>query len=70
MGFGNTGNTTLCYLEICKSSYFADVSLNQWMALTPPELVEPHLKLDPQVMKTLRMNKAPVVRCRRGVRTQ
>src|SRR5258705_9473684 len=57
----NTGTTTLRFLEIFKSSYFADVSLNQWMALTPPELVEAHLKLDPQVMQALHKKKFPVV---------
>jgi len=57
----NTGTTTLRFLEIFKSSYFADVSLNQWMALTPPELVEAHLNLDQQVMQALRKTKAPVV---------
>ena len=57
----NTGNTTLRFLEVFKSSYFADVSLDTWMALTPPELVEAHLKLDPKVMEALRKNKAPVV---------
>ena len=57
----NTGTTTLRFLEIFKSSYFADVSLNQWMALTPPELVEAHLKLDPQVMRALHTKKFPVV---------
>jgi oxalate decarboxylase len=57
----NTGTTTLRFLEIFKSSYFADVSLNQWMALTPPELVEAHLKLDPQVMRALHKDKFPVV---------
>jgi oxalate decarboxylase len=31
------------------------------MALTPPELVEAHLKLDRQVMDTLRKTKAPAV---------
>jgi oxalate decarboxylase len=31
------------------------------MALTPPELVEAHLKLDPQVMNALRKTKAPIV---------
>src|SRR5205085_3317332 len=35
----NTGNTTLRFLEIFKSDYYADVSLDQWLALTPPELV-------------------------------
>jgi oxalate decarboxylase len=57
----NTGTTTLRYLEIFKSSYFADVSLNQWMALTPPELVQEHLKLDPQVMNALHKKKFPIV---------
>src|ERR1700742_3844394 len=57
----NTGKTPLRFLEIFKSSYYADVSLNQWLALTPPELVKAHLKLDPQVLAGLRKEKAPVV---------
>ena len=57
----NTGNTRLRFLEMFKSSYYADVSLNQWMALTPPELVEAHLNLDRQVMAALRQEKVPVV---------
>ena len=56
----NTGTTPVIYLEVFKSSYYADVSLNQWMALTPPELVEAHLNLRPEVMKALRKGKAPV----------
>jgi oxalate decarboxylase len=57
----NTGNAPLRFLEMFKSSYYADVSLDQWMALTPPELVEAHLKLDRQVMAALRKEKVPVV---------
>lgn len=57
----NTGNTPLRFLEIFKSSYYADLSLDTWMALTPPELVQAHLKLDPQVMNALRKKVAPVV---------
>jgi oxalate decarboxylase len=57
----NTGTTPLRFLEMFKSSYFADLSLDPWMALTPPELVQAHLKLDRQVMDALRKNKAPVV---------
>ena len=57
----NTGGTPMRFLEIFKSSYFADVSLDQWMALTPPELVEAHLKLDRQVMDALRKTQASVV---------
>jgi oxalate decarboxylase len=57
----NTGTTPLRFLEIFKSDYYADVSLNQWMALTPPELVNAHLKLGPQFMASLRKEKVPVV---------
>lgn len=57
----NTGNTQLRFLEIFKSSYYADVSLNQWMALTPPELVQGTLGIDNKVMAALRKEKVPVV---------
>jgi oxalate decarboxylase len=57
----NTGNTPLRFLEMFKSSYYADVSLDQWMALTPPELVSAHLNLDAGVMSALRRDKMPVV---------
>jgi oxalate decarboxylase len=57
----NAGDTKLRFLEIFKSSQYADVSLDQWMALTPPDLVEAHLKLDQQVMAALRKQKVPIV---------
>ena len=57
----NTGDTPLRFLEVFKSSYYADVSLNQWMALTPPELVQGHLNLDAQMMEKLRKQKMPIV---------
>jgi oxalate decarboxylase len=57
----NTGTTPLRFLEMFKSSHYADLSLDTWMALTPPELLQAHLKLDRQVMDALRKNKTPVV---------
>jgi oxalate decarboxylase len=57
----NTGTTPLRLLEMFKSSYYADLSLDTWMALTPPELVQAHLNLDRRVIEALRMNKTPVV---------
>src|ERR1700728_772564 len=57
----NTGTTTLRFLEMFKSSYYADVSLDQWMALTPPELVSAHLHGDSELMQALRKEKTPVV---------
>ena len=46
----NTGDEPLRFLEMFRSDHFADISLNQWMALTPPELVQAHLNLDAQTM--------------------
>jgi oxalate decarboxylase len=57
----NTGTTPLRFLEVFKSSYYADVSLNQWLALTPPELVQAHLKLDPQTLAAFHKSKSPIV---------
>jgi oxalate decarboxylase len=57
----NTGSTTLRFLEMFKSDYYADVSLDQWLALTPPELVNAHLHADSQLMQALRKEKTPVV---------
>ncbi len=57
----NTGDTLLRFLEIFKSAHFEDVSLNQWMALSPPELVQDHLNLNHKVMSALQKRKRPVV---------
>jgi oxalate decarboxylase len=58
----NTGDTALRFLELFRSDRFADVSLQQWMALTPPELVRAHLNLDDATMKSLRKEKQVVVK--------
>ena len=55
----NTGNTPLRFLEIFKSGYYADVSLNQWLALTPPELVKAHLNLDAQALAGFAQGEIP-----------
>jgi oxalate decarboxylase len=46
----NTGNTDLVYLEVFNSSYFADVSLSDWLTHTPPALVAQHFNIDPAVI--------------------
>ncbi|WP_370872842.1 oxalate decarboxylase family bicupin [Croceifilum oryzae] len=58
----NTGDQSLWFLEIFKSSRFEDVSLNQWMALTPRQLVEDNLHVGPAFMHSLRKKKWPVVK--------
>ncbi|MEJ9210594.1 oxalate decarboxylase family bicupin [Bacillus smithii] len=58
----NTGDQSLWFLEMFKSDRFADVSLNQWMALTPRELVADNLHAGPELMNALRKEKWPVVK--------
>jgi oxalate decarboxylase len=58
----NIGDTPLRFLEMFKSSRFQDVSLNQWMALTPPELIQAHINPDRTVMNSLRKEKWPIVK--------
>jgi oxalate decarboxylase len=57
----NTGDEPLRFLEMFRSDHFADVSLNQWMALTPPELVRAHVALDQETMAALSKTKPVVV---------
>ncbi|GGD86825.1 oxalate decarboxylase family bicupin [Paenibacillus nasutitermitis] len=58
----NTGSQTLWFLEMFKSDRFADVSLNQWMALTPRELVGDNVRVGSEVLDALRKEKWPVVK--------
>jgi hypothetical protein len=57
----NTGSASLRFLELFKSSYCADVSLNQWLARTPPDLVKVHLDLNQEFMDALRKTKSPIM---------
>jgi oxalate decarboxylase len=58
----NTGEETLRFLEMFKSDRFADVSLNQLMALTPREFVQEHLHVGRELMDALQKEKRPVVK--------
>ncbi|WP_145409467.1 oxalate decarboxylase family bicupin [Paenibacillus xylanexedens] len=57
----NTGKDTLWFLEIFRSDRFEDISLNQWMALTPRELVRDNLNASAELLDALRKQKWPVV---------
>lgn len=58
----NTGSTPVRVVNVFNSRLCTDISLNQWLALTPPELVRGHLNLDDTVMKALRPDVQAVVR--------
>lgn len=58
----NTGDTPLRFLEMFKSDRFEDISLNQWMAQTPPEFLKEHLHVsDEFIEQALHSDKQPVV---------
>lgn len=47
----NVGDTDLVFMEIFKHERFQEVSLTQWLACTPPELVASHLNMDPNLIR-------------------
>ncbi|CAL1716148.1 unnamed protein product [Somion occarium] len=57
----NTGNTTLHFLEIFNTDRFQDVSLSQWLALTPPDLVKAHLQISDETFSHFNKTKQVVV---------
>jgi len=58
----NTGTESMRVINVFKSPRYSDVSLNQWMALTPPDMVRGTLNLGDTAMKALRREFQPVVR--------
>jgi oxalate decarboxylase len=57
----NIGDTTLRFLELFRSDYYADVSLSQWLGFTPHELVRAHLNIDESVLTKVPRSKTHVV---------
>jgi oxalate decarboxylase len=49
-------------INVFNGPKYKDMSLNQWMALTPPALVRGHLDLDDIAMAALRRSRRPVIR--------
>ena len=58
----NIGTTKVRLLNVFNDPEFKDVALNQWLALTPPDLVRGHLDLDDTAMAALNPNARAVVR--------
>jgi oxalate decarboxylase len=57
----NTGDTDLVFIETFKSSYYQDISLSQWIAHTPPELIAEHLHIDKGTLAAIPREKVVVV---------
>lgn len=58
----NIGTTKLIFLEIFKSDHFADISLAQWLAMTPKEVVKSALNLSDDFLKHLKKESCPIVK--------
>jgi oxalate decarboxylase len=46
----NTGNTDLVFMEVFRAERFEEVSLSDWLAHSPAEMVAETLNLDPSVI--------------------
>jgi oxalate decarboxylase len=57
----NTGTTDLTFLEMFKTSTFQELSMNQWLSHTPPELVAAHLRLDKATLDEIPKDKSVIV---------
>ncbi|KUI54715.1 Oxalate decarboxylase OxdC [Cytospora mali] len=49
----NTGDEDVVFLEVLKAKKFSDVSAAQWLALTPKQVVQDHLRLAEGVWENL-----------------
>lgn len=57
----NTGNTDLKFIEMFKSNRYQDLSLSEWLAHTPPELVMAHLNIDKAAYDAIPKEKAVIL---------
>jgi oxalate decarboxylase len=57
----NTGNTDLVYMEVFRADRFEEVSLSDWLAHSPIDMVAETLNLDPSVIAQFPKNRPDVV---------
>src|SRR6201997_2872696 len=57
----NTGTTDLVYMEVFRADRFQEVSLSDWLAHSPIDMVAETLNLDPSVIKQFPKNRPDVV---------
>ncbi|KAF2034027.1 Bicupin, oxalate decarboxylase/oxidase [Setomelanomma holmii] len=57
----NTGNTTLVFLEVLQATQYSDISVNQWLGLTPKQVLKDHLNLDDVVLDSFPKTKPIIV---------
>ncbi|BBF44024.1 oxalate decarboxylase [Lachnospiraceae bacterium KM106-2] len=58
----NIGKEKLVFLELFNSKHFSDISLAQWIAMTPKEVVKSVLNLSDEFLKNVRKESCPIVK--------
>lgn len=58
----NIGNEKLIFLEVFRSNHFADISLAQWISMTPKEVVKSALNLSDEFLDSVRKESIPIVK--------
>jgi oxalate decarboxylase len=57
----NTGSTELIYMEVLRADRFEEVSLSDWLAHSPIDMVAEMLNLDPSVVAHFPKNRPDIV---------
>src|ERR1700719_306902 len=57
----NTGNTDLMYMEVFRADRFEEVSLSDWLAHSPIDMVAEALNLDPSIIARFPKHRPAVV---------
>ena len=65
----NTGNETVVYLEVLQAPIYNDISVGQWLGLTPPQVVKDHLGFSNDVVSRLPKTKPFIVPGNRNLLT-
>ena len=58
----NLGSEPMRFLEVFKAEVYKDVSLRQWLSLTPPTLVQGHLNVTKELLAKLPTTKESVMK--------
>jgi oxalate decarboxylase len=57
----NTGSTDLVYMEVFRADRFQEVSLSDWLAHSPVDMVAETLNLDPSIIKQFPKDRPDIV---------
>ncbi len=57
----NTGDTDLIFIEVFRADRFEEVSLSDWLAHSPPDMVAETLNLDPTIIAQFPKNRPDIV---------